>query len=579
MGFFSSRRTDDERFIVRDQNASKPVVGIIRSRFYGKAKAHPIRPQPAPPEHTATTHIAPESVGDTPVPGRSAPRTSHTATRSPSLPNVRTQPASIYPSPSTPAPTPAPAPKLNTRASTNAVTSMLAQRLTELATANAEGLLDDDEYRLLRQNLFERMAVGSDVPQETPVVPTAGPSRINTHVRDTSYGRTTPSVTDDSVRSPSFSSQRSVSSTVSGIIRRATGRKSSSYRDADSASQYSVSSVGVRRFFTRKPSNVSIRTDDLNSDVMSISSVNPQSAPQTPSRTNPHTPGTLSRSTTRSAKRLANAPPPSSFPSSATPRTPRTNVLDDLLDDAHLKTSKDIRTEIDVIEAEGRRLLDAFNGLELSTLTRQARAKAPRTPGSAASSAGFVWPPPTSHDLAGRDNSDSLSFKSTTSNGTSLSAHRSPTRTRPLPSSLLVSKPISLGRKSSLSSVSSRGRSNPGSGPSAPPLLTSLGVIGSSSSLNLPARSTSHLPLAPVAERESMDGIGAGRHSRMATSPGRRAAAGASEEEDAAFVALESEMADIRRRRAEVMSRYDERLDYLRAKLKGAELHEKLLRK
>lgn len=39
------------------------------------------------------------------------------------------------------------------------------------------------------------------------------------------------------------------------------------------------------------------------------------------------------------------------------------------------------------------------------------------------------------------------------------------------------------------------------------------------------------------------------------------------------------EMEDIRRRREEVQSRYGARLDYLRAKLKSAELHEKLMRK
>jgi hypothetical protein len=41
----------------------------------------------------------------------------------------------------------------------------------------------------------------------------------------------------------------------------------------------------------------------------------------------------------------------------------------------------------------------------------------------------------------------------------------------------------------------------------------------------------------------------------------------------------EDEMEDIRRRREEVSVRYEARLEYLRAKLKGAQLHEKLLRK
>lgn len=51
------------------------------------------------------------------------------------------------------------------------------------------------------------------------------------------------------------------------------------------------------------------------------------------------------------------------------------------------------------------------------------------------------------------------------------------------------------------------------------------------------------------------------------------------EASDPALVMLESEMADIRRRRAEVVARYEAKLELLRAKLKGAEMHEKLLKR
>ena len=42
---------------------------------------------------------------------------------------------------------------------------------------------------------------------------------------------------------------------------------------------------------------------------------------------------------------------------------------------------------------------------------------------------------------------------------------------------------------------------------------------------------------------------------------------------------IENEIEGIRRRREEVCVRYEARLEYLRAKLKGAQLHEKLMRK
>lgn len=75
------------------------------------------------------------------------------------------------------------------------VSVTLAQRLNELAVANSDGLLryvkrlftfnktlklgflnSDDEYRILRQNLFERFASNAAVPTETSIVP-ASPAR------------------------------------------------------------------------------------------------------------------------------------------------------------------------------------------------------------------------------------------------------------------------------------------------------------------------------------------------------------------------------------------------------------------
>jgi hypothetical protein len=41
----------------------------------------------------------------------------------------------------------------------------------------------------------------------------------------------------------------------------------------------------------------------------------------------------------------------------------------------------------------------------------------------------------------------------------------------------------------------------------------------------------------------------------------------------------DAELSDIRKRREDLVSRYTARLEFLKAKLKGAELHEKLLRK
>ena len=296
----------------------------------------------------------------------------------------------------------------------------------------------------------------------------------------------------------------------------------------------------------------------------------------------------VSRSSTTRSKRKAPAPaPPSAFHhrmNGVEQRRIQSRLLDEDLDDDALKSSKEIRAQIEAVEAEGRRLMDAFNGLELSALTRKSQTN----PISALPSAAHFlqrldsfengWSSQSSKDP------DGMSMHSTTSNGTS---HRSPVRSvRAVPNAPLVTQPVSLARKASLSSISSRGRGGSASGtPYLPALPSSLGRLwsGSSSSVNL-ARSTGHLPLQTVTEvgpieRNKrplrLDTSLAVRSGSTPTSP-RRNGMMISDDEDLA--ALEVEMVEIRRRRAEVMGRYEERLGYLRAKLKGAELHEKILR-
>jgi len=300
----------------------------------------------------------------------------------------------------------------------------------------------------------------------------------------------------------------------------------------------------------------------------------------------------ISRSSTTRSKRKE-APPPSAFHHRANgveQRRAHSGFLDDDLDDDVLKSSKEIRAQIEAVEAEGRRLMDAFNGLELSTLTRRSQSNNISVLPSTAhflqglDSFDYGWSSQSSKDV------DGVSMRSTTSNGTSLSTHRSPVRSpRSTTNPPLISQPVSLGRKSSLSSISSKGRSGPASGaPYLPALPSSLGRLwsGSSSSVNL-TRSATHLPLAPVAEGDSRESVeGHRRHLRLDTSPSALLGSTSASprkngliDDDGDIIALEAEMAEIRRRRAEVMARYEERLGYLRAKLKGAELHEKLLRR
>ncbi|KAK7682430.1 hypothetical protein QCA50_014635 [Cerrena zonata] len=67
-------------------------------------------------------------------------------------------------------------------------------------------------------------------------------------------------------------------------------------------------------------------------------------------------------------------PPLPSFPSTNAPDAPyQTAPIDGSAGDEYLRLTNDIRQEIEVIEAEGKHLLDAFNGLKLSTLVKEER--------------------------------------------------------------------------------------------------------------------------------------------------------------------------------------------------------------
>lgn len=259
----------------------------------------------------------------------------------------------------------------------------------------------------------------------------------------------------------------------------------------------------------------------------------------------------------RSMRRLDTMTPPSSFPlRSPDPKySPSILTSDASPDDDKVKSSQDIRREIQALEAEGRRLHDAFNGLELSALTRSQHKPGhqplPRSPSistmnrrnggeysdSVPSPGGSASGWGTPHH--GSD-TDGISLRSTTSFGTNVSQARSQ---RPNPSLRIAGGLSAANRKRSMSSLSSRTRVPPSSNSAL--VHTRLAELGSVSSVNL-----MRLP---------------GSMSMM--------------DEEPEVTTLEAELFDIRHRRQEVTARYEDRLEYLRAQLKGAELREKLLRK
>ncbi|KAI0766384.1 hypothetical protein BD413DRAFT_152399 [Trametes elegans] len=607
MGFFSARRTEDAAQPVHNDPS---VVRVIRSRFYGKSKGKEREVEPsfytAPANAASTASFATNKADKRSLVGSIRGHRTTTSTsrnRAGSSTSATHRPGNV-------------SDMSGSRSSTDVITVTLAQRLNELATANSEGLLSDDEYRLLRQNLFERFATGSAVPTEAPLVPMSRPAQSTADPRNSMSHQRRPSsnfhVQTSSLRSPSIQSKKSFTSTVTGLLRRATSRRVVSMpmdaHGGDSMSVYSMASSPPER--TTFPRRLAKQTSEMS---LQSNTSSPRLSQTYNRRTVIGThmftasdPGPRF-TTTRTRTRSGSKAPPSAFPGvHKASEPPYTHINpSDIPDDDTVESVQDIRHQIELVEAEGRRLLDAFNGLELSTLTRRQRKPPviPPLPSHGSLSDGN-WTGADKRSIRDGKDSDALSYKSHGSGRTNLSMKRSPSaggKMRSVNSAgALVSPPAhGVMRKGSMSSVSSRGRT----APSLPNLHLGL---ASSSSVNL-ARSTGHLPLETVEEAEGKPsrpvpgrsgGGGAKRESRWAdansvhsnpVSPGARSdagsmgtlgrRAGAAQVDDEELVSMEAELADIRRRRAEVTARYESRLEYLRARLKGAELREKVLRK
>ncbi|KAG6907855.1 hypothetical protein DXG01_007119 [Tephrocybe rancida] len=612
MGFFSSKKADDTENHSSKENNEKSVASVIRSRFYGKNKGRQRDGHSAPTFTIQSASVAQTLSNSTTTPPSSAPirqpsplsRNSNAArTAGPSILRAQTEgkpstsafarKATSTMSNMEPPPSPSGstatdftkqsskiAPHSPRQPSDNVtyvvvqigvgktfilklkIRMTLAQRLNELAAANSQGLLNDDEYRLLRQNLFERFATSVTVPTEAPVVPV---SRAQPRVTAPQEGKPRPlsNFQVEVNRSPSIRSKSSVTSGVAKFLRRATSRRtpagSNDFSDTSSVfSSASLSSNIFKRGVSKKSSASSVRTTTSRAqvDTISISSRTGMGGSQTD---HPHLPSHPSISISRSnasIRRLAT--PPSAFPSrlpgSETQRTSAFNA--DLLDGEHIQTTAEIRQEISTVEAEARRLMDAFNGLEMTTLAKLQRHQGRSTLTESAVSPGSISMPSTPRRVTIVADSDMTSLRSAASAASMARSAHSRARskgglgTSGTPHS---ARSGSLRRQNSTSSVGTEEGRIAGRGnlPPVPALPASYGHLGVGSVSNV-SLARSHITMSVVPEDEQPS---------------------AQEER------IEDEMEDIQRRREDVNERYAARLEYLRAKLKGAQLREKLARK
>ncbi|KAK7033197.1 hypothetical protein R3P38DRAFT_2921300 [Favolaschia claudopus] len=492
----------------------------------------------------------------------------------------------------------------------------LAAQLNDLAIANSEGLLNDDEYRLLRQNLFERYTGGVEivsVHSPTPVKPVpAPPRRIQKHVE---------LVATPLPRAPPISpptSPRSRISGVAGLLRRATGRSKSSSpappaspspgviklnliprmfsKKADDAlsSDTESSSAGTRHSSSRSLSRKGSTGDlDLSGRPRPSGLSSPVSSP-THSRGDPTSPSSPSRANFDTGPK---SPSRSTF--ATTSSTPsKYDVIpggsNDIFDDENLSTSEAIRTAIAAVEAEGRRLIVAFNDLETSAVIRYRREHQPRrrsgttpppttprrpalsplpVPGSSSSNSSHT--PNRSRSNSYRADAQSIRSNSSLRTTKSIGSLLRTSDSTPPPPAFSQSTPPqatspsawtarlpSLRKKGSESSLASSNAAANNSNSFLSPGAQSPSTLSRTRSSSM-SRSTGHLPLPPPIHRHGSGSTMMELLNSTQPPPGEGG----------------EELTEVRRRRAEMIGRCEARIDYLRAKLKAQEIHEKLLRK
>ena len=369
----------------------------------------------------------------------------------------------------------------------------------------------------------------------------------------------------DQRKSTPSRSKPSAASGVVNLIRRATSRKPS-IAVHESLAKDTVSSDkavdDVPKFSTLVPRLLHRKLAEL-PPLITNTSRTPQSSRH----------ASLSNTRAEKARPLPPLSPTGSarrmFPYSSPIREPvTTTTTPNIFDDDHLTSAKDIRAAITTSEYEVRKLVDAFNDLEASALRRFQRQHARRLPVTTPNVndllEGREWREhrlilsPSSpvfdfkerHTLITADSTgDGVSIHSGSSHQTNISQPKSISPQRKYqPGSPLSphfrTPSLFPARKNSMSSISSQRTS-----------FTSNRMLAVTPSSSLP-RSTSHLVLPKLQENNAS-----------------KESIGLEEGDD------DSEISDIRRRREELVARYTARLEFLRAKLKGAELHEKLLRK
>ncbi|KAF8825202.1 hypothetical protein HHX47_DHR7000015 [Lentinula edodes] len=258
----------------------------------------------------------------------------------------------------------------------------LAIRLNELAAANGQGLLDDDEYRILRQDAFERYAGLGDTEGEGSsggivfIEPSITQSNQSTSSMAMSSAQPRPKKLN---RRPSESKMNIFASTssdkgrtptsnnvISSFIRRATSPLRSFESPPGPSIFPSISKKNTQEStLSRSSSRKNLNSGHSHSYMHSIPDPHLLSPPTSPTRP-VHTPSQ------RTAAKGSSSPV--KFSSSSFKSSTQTSLSamsnHDIFEDGGLFTSADIRRAISDLDEDAKNVLRAFDELEESALKR-----------------------------------------------------------------------------------------------------------------------------------------------------------------------------------------------------------------
>lgn len=401
----------------------------------------------------------------------------------------------------------------------------LASELNELAVAHKEGLLGEDEYRMLRQNVFDKLSGRGDMemPREGRLGGAVTLGRSDDVARDV----------DNSLVSstPSMRSRSSSTSKLASLFRKGSNGQATHSNGQGNGGSSSILSGGSRLFGDISPSTRS-NTNTLESQNLQARRARYlQSGVQGPSSP---TYGFMGASNgSRVGTSLYS---PSSISAGGVSISNGSALLGaNYLD----KSSDEIQAEIAIVEAEGRRILESFKSLQVNAMGRYnldfaAMKRALQGTGLEEDKDGSC-----SDDYVIVDGKDSQrTYTHGNGSGDLLNG--------------LIRKTKSFSTRNSPSSSINHRRAEKRGDLKMPP--SSYKIVFNSSAPVSPSS-----PLSPLSANSTVLDVEEGE-----------------EEEMAGVVELHSELKEIVKRRNEVSKKYTDRIAFLRSTLRSAKIREGL---